>query len=157
MKDFIIKISYSWGDKEHDIEIQKDNKLNAFMYMLDRAKQEISNTIYDNHEEDSFNLKVEPNNDSITLTYEYDNEMCFYKLIQKIYCIVISKFDKFGNRINAWEMSCNTNFIIAKEHWKQYDEKLKNGEFSFCGKNSKVELEVRDYESNDLIEIIEEV
>ena len=157
MKDFIIKINYSWGDKEHDIEIQKNNKLNAFMYMLDLAKQEISNTIYDNHEEDSFNLKIEPNNDSITLTYEYDNEMCYYKLISKVYCIVISKFDKLGNRINAWEMSCNTNFTIAKEHWKQYDERLKNGEFSFCGKNSKVELEVRDYETNDLIEIIEEV
>lgn len=157
MKDFIIKINYSWGDKEPDIEIQKISRIEAFMYMLDLAKQEISNTIYDGHEEDSFNLKVEPNNSSITLTYEYDNEMCYYKLISKVYCIVISEFDELGNRINSWEMSCNTNFAIAKEHYITYIERLKNGEFSFCGKNSKVELEVRDYESNDLVEIIEEV
>lgn len=155
MKDFIIKISYSWGDKEHDIEIQKDNKLNAFMYMLDLSNKEIVNTIYDGHEEDSFNLKVEPNNDSITLTYEYDNEMCYYKLIQKIYCIVISKFDKFGNRIDSYEMSCDTDIEKAKQSKKEYIQRVKNGEFKDLGNNLKVELEVRDYESNDLIEIID--
>lgn len=155
MKDFIIKISYSWGDKEHDIEIQKDNKLNAFMYMLGLVKEEISNTIYDGHEEDYFNLQVEPNNDSITLTYEYDNEMCYYKLIQKIYCIVISKFDKFGNRIDSYEMSCDTDIEKAKQSKKEYIQRVKNGEFKDLGNNLKVELEVRDYESNDLIEIID--
>jgi hypothetical protein len=155
MKDFIIKISYSWGDKEHDIEIQKDNKLNAFMYMLDLSNKEIVNTIYDGHEEDSFNLKIEPNNDSITLTYEYDNEMCYYKLIQKIYCIVISKFDKFGNRIDSYEMSCDTDIEKAKQSKKEYTQRVKNSEFKDFGNNLKVELEVRDYESNDLIEIID--
>ena len=155
MKDFIIKISYSWGDKEHDIEIQTDNKLNAFMYMLDLSNKEIVNTIYDGHEEDSFNLKVEPNNDSITLTYEYDNEMCYYKLIQKIYCIVISKFDKFGNRIDSYEMSCDTDIEKAKQSKKEYTQRVKNSEFKDFGDNLIVELEVRDYESNDLIEIID--
>jgi hypothetical protein len=155
MKDFIIKISYSWGDKEHDIEIQKDNKLNAFMYMLDLSNKEIVNTIYDGHEEDSFNLKIEPNNDSITLTYEYDNEMCYYKLIQKIYCIVISKFDKFGNRIDSYEMSCDTDIEKAKQSKKEYTQRVKNSEFKDFGDNLIVELEVRDYESNDLIEIID--
>ena len=155
MKDFIIKISCSWEDKEQDIEIQKDNKLNAFMYMLGLAKEEISNTIYCGHEEDSFNLKVEPNNDSITLTYEYDNDMCYYKLIQKIYCIVISKFDKFGNRIDSYEMSCDTDIKKAKQSKEEYTQRVKNGEFKDFGDNLKVELEVRDYESNDLIEIID--
>lgn len=155
MKDFIIKISYSWGDKEHDIEIQTDNKLNAFMYMLDLSNKEIVNTIYDGHEEDSFNLKVEPNNDSITLTYEYDNEMCYYKLIQKIYCIVISKFDKIGNRIDSYEMSCNTDIEKAKQSKKEYIQRVKDGEFKNFGDNLKIELEVRDYKYNDLIEIID--
>lgn len=155
MKDFIIKISYSWGDKEQDIEIQKDNKLNAFIYMLGLAKEEVLNSINDGHEYDSFNLKVESNNDSITLTYEYDNEMCYYKLIQKIYCIVISKFDKFGNRIDSYEMSCNTDIEKAKQSKKEYIQRVKDGEFKNFGDNLKVELEVRDYESNDLIEIID--
>ena len=154
MKDFTIKINYSWGVKEHDIEIQKDNKLNAFMYMLGLAKEEISNTIYDGHEEDSFNLKVEPNNDSITLTYEYDNEMCYYKLIQKIYCIVISKLDVDGNRIDAWEMGCDTNIENIKQSKQEYEQRLKDGDFKDFGNNLEVEIEVRDYESNDLIEII---
>jgi hypothetical protein len=155
MKDFTIKINYSWGDKENDIEIKKTNKIDAFMYMLDLAKQEVSNTIHDGHEEDSFNLKVEPNNDLITLTYEYDNEMCYYKLIQKIYCIVISKFNQFGNRIDAFEMSCDTNIEKAKQSKQEYEQRLKDGEFKKLGRILKVELEVRDYESNDLIEIID--
>ena len=155
MKDFTIKINYSWGEREKDIEIQKDNKLNAFMYMLDLAKQEISNSIYDGHECDSFNLKVEPNNDSITLTYEYVQEMCYYKLIQKIYCIVISKLDTDGNRIDAWEMGCDTNIENIKQSKKEYIQRVKDGEFKNFGDNLKIELEVRDYESNDLIEIID--
>ena len=155
MKDFIIKISYSWGDKKHDIEIQKDNKLNAFIYMLGLAKEEVLNSINDGHEYDSFNLKIEPNNDSITLTYEYDNEICYYKLIQKIYCVVISKFDKWGNRIDSYEMSCDTDIEKAKQSKEEYTQKVKNGEFNDFGKNLKVELEIRDYESNDLIEIID--
>lgn len=155
MTDFIIKINYSWGDKEHDVEIQKDSKLNAFIYMLDLAKQEMTNTIYDGHEDDSFSLKVEPNNDSITLTYDYDNEMCYYKLIKKIYCIVISEFDNIGNRINAWEMGCNTNIENIKQSKQEYEQRLKDGEFENWGNVLKVELEVRDYESNDLIEIID--
>ena len=155
MKDFIIKISYSWGDKEHDVEIRKNSRLEAFMYMLDLAKQEVSNTIYDGHEEDSFNLKVEPNNSSITLIYEYDNEMCYYKLISKIYCVVISKFNQFGNRIDAWEMSCDTDLSKIKQSKQEYEQRLKNGEFKDLGRILKVELEVRDYESNDLIEIID--
>lgn len=155
MKDFIIKINYSWGDKEYDIEIQKDNKLNAFMYMLGLAKEEVSNCINDGHEYDSFNLKIEPNNDSITLTYEYDNEMCYYKLIQKIYCVVISKFDKWGNRIDSYEMSCDTDIEKAKQSKEEYTQRVKNGEFKDFGNNLKVELEIRDYDSNDLIEIID--
>ena len=154
MKDFTIKINYSWGDKEHDIEIQKNSRFEAFMYMLGLAQQEISNSVYDGHECDSFNLKIEPNNDSITLTYEYDNEMCYYKLIQKIYCIVISKFDTDWNRIDAWEMGCDTNIENIKQSKQEYEQRLKDGDFKDFGDNLEVEIEVRDYESNDLIEII---
>lgn len=77
--------------------------------------------------------------------------------MKKIYCIVISKFNQFGNRIDAWEMGCNTDIEKAKQSKQEYEQRLKDGEFKDFGRILKVELEVRNYESNDLIEIIEEV
>lgn len=77
--------------------------------------------------------------------------------MKKIYCIVISSLDEFGNCIDAFEMACHTDFEIIKQFQSQYIQRVRNGEFPSLGKNLRVDLEVRNFETNDLIKIIKEV
>ena len=76
--------------------------------------------------------------------------------MKKIYCIVISSLDEFGSCIDAFEMACHTDLEIIKQFQSQYIQRVRNGEFPSLGKNLRVDLEVRNFETNDLIKIIKE-
>lgn len=73
---------------------------------------------------------------------------------RKIYCVVISELDEFGNREHAWEMSNDVNPSKMKKERHEYQRRINLGEFKDLGKNLIADIEVRDYETNDLIEII---
>ena len=73
--------------------------------------------------------------------------------MKKIYCVVLSELDEFGNRNNAWEMSSDISLSKAKEEKRIYQQRIDNGEFKELSENLIAELEIRDFESNDLIEI----
>lgn len=74
--------------------------------------------------------------------------------MKKIYCVVLSELDEFGNRENAWEMSSDTVLSKAKQERRTYQKRIEAGEFKELSTNLIADIEIRDYETNDLIEII---
>ena len=74
--------------------------------------------------------------------------------MKKIYCVVLSELDEFGNRKNAWEMSSNTVLSKVKQERRTYQKRIEAGEFKELSTNLIADIEIRDYETNDLIEII---
>ena len=74
--------------------------------------------------------------------------------MKKIYCVVLSELDEYGNRNNAWEMSSDISLSKAKKEKRIYQQKIDSGEFKELSNNLIAELEIREFESNDLIEII---
>ena len=42
--------------------------------------------------------------------------------MKKIYCVVLSELDDFGNRKNAWEMSSDTVLSKAKQERRTYQK-----------------------------------
>ena len=74
--------------------------------------------------------------------------------MKKIYCVVLSELDEYGNRNNAWEMSSDISFSKAKKEKRIYQQRIDSGEFKELSNNLVAELEIREFESNDLIEII---
>lgn len=74
--------------------------------------------------------------------------------MKKIYCVVLSELDEFGNRENAWEMSSDTVLSKAKQERRTYQKRIETGEFKELSTNLIADIEIRDYETNDLIEII---
>ena len=74
--------------------------------------------------------------------------------MKKIYCVVLSELDEFGNRENAWEMSSDTVLSKAKQERRTYQKRIESGEFKELSTNLIADIEIRDYETNDLIEII---
>ena len=79
-KHFEIRISYSWGDEEEPIEFDAENKEDAFDRMLKMAIKELKTCLDDNKSQ--YNLNVDWYNWKITLHYGYDNEDCYYELIE---------------------------------------------------------------------------
>ena len=83
MKEFIIKISYSWGDKEEPIEHSAKNEYDAFMHMIDLASTEAKVSMEmdgDLTEINSTSIKIYPSLRKIVLHYGYDDEECYYEL-----------------------------------------------------------------------------
>lgn len=74
--------------------------------------------------------------------------------MKKIYCVVLSELDEFGNRENAWEMSSDTVLSKVKQERQTYQKRIESGEFKELSTNLIADIEIRDYETNDLIEII---
>ena len=81
MKNFIIKIKYSWGEEEEPIFIQRYNKDDAFNHMIDLAIQELKVTISEHKEDISINIA--PEYYDIVLNYGYDEQLCYYRLIEE--------------------------------------------------------------------------
>lgn len=83
MKKFAIYISYSWGDEETPIVIERDYKEKAFEYMIDLAMKEtkVAAMGYDG---DYVTIKVMPHENKIILHYGYDNEECYYELLEEL-------------------------------------------------------------------------
>lgn len=83
MKDFMIDISYSWGDEEEPIEYSAENEYRAFMHMIDIASTEVKVSMeMDNNltEINPTNMRVYPSERKIVVHYGYDDEECCYKL-----------------------------------------------------------------------------
>ena len=80
MKKFEIHISYSWGDEESPIEIEKESIEEAFGYMIDLAIKELKTSLQEWNE--PHNIRVYPNESKVTLWYGYDDENCYYKLVE---------------------------------------------------------------------------
>jgi hypothetical protein len=78
---FEIRISYSWGDEESPIEIEAEYKEEAFERMIDLAAQEAKVSL-ESHEDSQINIFILPWEDKIILHYGYDNEECYYKLVE---------------------------------------------------------------------------
>lgn len=74
--------------------------------------------------------------------------------MKKIYCVVLSELDEYGNRNNAWEMSSDTSLSKAKKEKREYQNRINLGEFKNLSNNLIAEIEIREFETNDLIEII---
>lgn len=74
--------------------------------------------------------------------------------MKKIYCVVLSQLDEFGNRDHSWEFSSCTRLDKAKKERKNYQKRIELGEFNHYGDNLVADIEIREYESNNLIEII---
>lgn len=81
MKKFEIHISYSWGDEEVPIEIECKYKEDAFERMIDLAAQEAKVSL-ESHEDNQINIFILPWKDKIILHYGYDNEECYYQLVE---------------------------------------------------------------------------
>lgn len=83
MKKFIINISYSWGEEENPIEIEAENKWDAFAHMCNLALKEFRISHAENPEYfDNGSLKVFP--EKVVLHYGYDDEECYYELKEEI-------------------------------------------------------------------------
>lgn len=74
--------------------------------------------------------------------------------MKKVYCVVLSELDKFGNRKNVWEMCEDTVLSKAKRERKKYQKRIETGEFKKLSDNLFADIEIREYETNNLIEII---
>ena len=81
MKKFEIYISYSWGDEESPIEIEKKYEEEAFEYMIDLAAKEAKVSLEDN-EDSSIDIFIRPWENKIILHYGYDDEECYYELVE---------------------------------------------------------------------------
>lgn len=80
MKKFKININYSWGDEESPIKIEKECMEDAFDYMIDLAINELKTSLQEWRE--PHNIRVYPNENKVTLWYGYDDENCYYKLVE---------------------------------------------------------------------------
>jgi hypothetical protein len=81
MKKFEIRITYSWGDEESPIEIESEYKEEAFERMIDLAATEAKVSL-ESHEDSQINISILPWKDKIILHYGYDNEECYYELVE---------------------------------------------------------------------------
>ena len=77
---FKICISYSWGDEEEPIEFDTNNVEEAFDCMMDLAVKELKTCIKEH--KGKYDLKIHWHNRKITLHYGYDNEECYYELLE---------------------------------------------------------------------------
>lgn len=72
---------------------------------------------------------------------------------KKFYCLVISSLDEYGNRIDSLELAGDTNRNRIQKQKTKYKKNL--NEYSYMGDNLCLDLEVRNYETNDLLWIEE--
>lgn len=79
MKDYIIEITYSWGEEEEPIVFSAFDDFSAFMKMVEIAIHEINETL-SNYDDKPVSLSIDPENNFITLWYGYDNTNCYYNL-----------------------------------------------------------------------------
>lgn len=85
MKEFEIRISYSWGDEEDPVEYSAENEYRAFLYMIDLAATEakVSMELDDDlTETNPTNIRIYPSERKITLHYGSDDEECYYELVE---------------------------------------------------------------------------
>ena len=83
MKDFVINISYSWGETQDPIKISALNEYGAFMQMMDLATKEAKASMEMNYcfaPTNPTTACFDICNSRITLHYGYDNEECYYEL-----------------------------------------------------------------------------
>lgn len=78
---FEIRITYSWGDEEPSIEIESEYKEEAFERMIDLAATEAKATL-ESYEDSQINISILSWKDKIILHYGYDNEECYYELVE---------------------------------------------------------------------------
>lgn len=78
---FEIHITYSWGDEESPVEFESKHKEEAFEYMIDLAATEAKVSL-ESHEESPINIFIRPWEDKIILHYGYDDEECYYQLVE---------------------------------------------------------------------------
>lgn len=79
MKDYIIEITYSWGEEEEPIALQANSPMEAFTKMLEIASKELYETVQ-LYPYAPVHLYVKPEAKGIVLWYGYDGTEAYYIL-----------------------------------------------------------------------------
>lgn len=140
-----IKITYSWGDEEPLIPCSND-KEEAWKQMKELTMKEVE--VCNEEEEREIGLVLNKEEGSIKLHYNYDDEWCYYNIVEaiKYYDVVCSIYEEYGSNDIRVDSHLLCGGFKTENEAMEYINTHDCSEYDkSCGKNKYSCIEIEEH------------